>query len=119
MIYTNVRILHTVDSQDVIGDLKYELEAEEINVGMHCVQHHDVVKLGCIFDMINKIDKIDTLEWSDRLQKMFPMFLKYRPKIYLQACKINYGSFNKITNDLKFKVLNETNRKHGGSCRNN
>ena len=63
-ITTNMRVLHTVDIQDVIGNLKYELEVEEINIGLQRVQHHGVFKVGCIFDIM---DNIDTQEWSDRL----------------------------------------------------
>ena len=72
-ICTNMRILHTVDIQDIICDLQYELEVEEITVGLQRVQNHDVVKVGYIFGMM---DKIDTREWSDCLQKMLLMFLK-------------------------------------------
>ena len=30
-IYTNIRMLHTVNIQDIIGDLKHDLEVEGIN----------------------------------------------------------------------------------------
>ena len=36
-IYTNMRILHTVEIRDIIGDLKYELEIEGINLGLQRV----------------------------------------------------------------------------------
>ena len=41
-----MRILNIVDIQDFIGDLKYELEVEEITLGMQWAQHHDVGKAG-------------------------------------------------------------------------
>ena len=55
-IYTNMRILHAVDGQDIIGDLKHELEVEEITLGMQIVQHHYLVKVGCIISIMDKID---------------------------------------------------------------
>ena len=55
-IYTNMRILHTVDIQDIIGDLRYELEVEGVTVGLQRVQHHGVVKVGYIYSMMEKID---------------------------------------------------------------
>ena len=45
-IYTNMRILHTVEIRDIIGDLFYELETEGNNLGLHRVQHHDAVKVS-------------------------------------------------------------------------
>ena len=73
------------------------------------MQHHDVVKVGRIFGMM---DKIDTRELLERLQKLLLIFLRYKPKISLQACKINDGSYNKAANDLKFKVLSRNKPKN-------
>ena len=55
-IYTNMRILHKVDMLDIIVNLRYELEVEDINIGLQRVQHHDVVKVGYILGMLEKID---------------------------------------------------------------
>ena len=75
-IYTNMRILYTVDIQDVICDLRYELDVERVTVGLQRVQHHDVVKVGYIYGMM---EKIDTKEWTDKLQKVLLQFLHYKP----------------------------------------
>ena len=51
-----MRILHAVDIQDIIDDLRCELELEESTVGLQRMQHQDVVKVGYIIDMMDKID---------------------------------------------------------------
>ena len=97
--YTNMHILHTVEIRDVIGDLKYDLEIEGSDLGLQRMQHHGVVQVGHIFCMM---DRIDTHEWPDQLQKILLQVLKCKPKMSLQACKINDRSKNKDANDLKF-----------------
>ena len=66
------------------------------------MQHHEVVKVGCIVSMM---DKMCAHEWLDRLQKILTKILKHMPKMSLQSCKINDGSCNRAENDLKFKTL--------------
>ena len=108
-----MRILCAVEILEIIGDLKHELETKGINLGMQRVQHHDIVKVGCVFDMIHKTD---TQQWSDRLQKILLQVLKHKPKTSLQACKINDRSCNKAANNLKFKMLSrKKNEKHDNS----
>ena len=51
-----MRILHSIEVQNIIDDLRYELEVEGIILGLQRVQHHDVVKVGYIFGMMEKID---------------------------------------------------------------
>ena len=101
-IYTNMRILHTVDVQDIIGDLRYELEVEGVTVGLQRVQHHDAVKVGYIFGMM---EKIDTKEWTGMLQKVLQKYLQHKPELSLQGSKIYDGNFNRDANGLQFRIL--------------
>ena len=77
-----MRILHKVEIGDIIGDLKYELEIEGIDLGLQRVKHHDVVKVGYIFGMM---DKIDTQDWTKHLQKILLKVLQCELKLSLQA----------------------------------
>ena len=49
-------MLRAADIQDIIGDLKYNLEAEGINLGLQRLQYHDVVTIGYICSMMAQID---------------------------------------------------------------
>ena len=104
-ICTNACALHTVEVSGITSDLKCELEVEKINLGLQRVQRHGVVKVGHIFGMM---DKIGTQDWLDRLQNVLLQALRCKPKLSLQASKINDGSYNKDANDLKFKMLSRT-----------
>ena len=100
-------ILCTEEIQDVIGDFKYELEIKEITVGLQQVQHHDVVKLGTSSAWWIRF----THENGQIASRRCVSFLKYKPIISLQACKINDSSYIKSANDLKFKVLSRNKPK--------
>ena len=102
---TNARVLRTVEVSDIVGDLKCELEVEEINLRLQRVQRHGAVKVGQIFGMMGKIG---TQDWLDRLQTILLQALRCKPKFSLQASKINDGSYNKDASDLKFKMLFRT-----------
>ena len=80
--YTNMCIIHTVEIRDIIGDLEHKLEIEGINLGLQRAQHHDVIKLGYIFGMT---DKIDTQDWTERLQEILLKVLQCELKLSLQA----------------------------------
>ena len=72
-VHTNIRILHAECIQSIISDLRYELETEEITLELQQVQHYDVIKIGYILEMM---DKINLQEWTDRLKKLlFTVFL--------------------------------------------
>ena len=53
---TNIRVLDTEDMQSIISTLRYELEVEEITSGSKLVHHHDVIKIGCILGIMDKIN---------------------------------------------------------------
>ena len=54
--HTNMHVLHTEDTQSTLGDLRYEIEDLETNAGFQRAQHHDVVKVGCIYGIMEKIN---------------------------------------------------------------
>ena len=54
-LHTNIRIMNSEDAQSIISDLWHELEVEEIILVFQTVQHHDVVKIGHILRMTEKI----------------------------------------------------------------
>ena len=53
--FTNFRIVHTEDINNIIDDPKCELEIENITPGLQKVQHHNVAKEECIFGLFEKI----------------------------------------------------------------
>ena len=52
----NIRILHVEDIQYTVRDLRYELEIDEIILGLKRVHHHDMIKIEHILEMIDKIN---------------------------------------------------------------
>ena len=102
---TNARILRTVEVSCIVDDLKCELEVEENDLGLQRMQHHGAVKVGHMFCMIGKIG---TQDWLDRLQTILLQDLRCKPKLSLQARKINDGSYKKDANDFKFKITSRT-----------
>ena len=112
-----MRILHAVEIQDITGDLWHELEVEGVDIGLQGVQHHGVVKVGHAYGMM---EKIETNDWIDKLQKVLLQVLQCEPELSTQVSKINDGNCNRDANDLKFKILSRnTPRKHGCLCRIN
>ena len=53
-IHTNIRILHSEDMKNIAGDLRYELEEEEITLGIQRVQHYAVVKIRFMLGIIDR-----------------------------------------------------------------
>ena len=51
-----MRVVHTIDIQDIMCDLRHELEVEGITLGLQRVQYNDVGKIGYVFGMMEKID---------------------------------------------------------------
>ena len=111
-ICTNLRVSYSDDSQDIAGDLRPELEEEDIILGLHRVKHQNVVKVGIFLGMM---DKINLKEWKNHFQKLLFTFLELKPFIYLQASKINKSSFNKSTSGFIFKVLTRNKPKKIGA----
>ena len=54
-IQTFIRILHSECMHNIIGDLKYELDINGIVIGLQRVQHHDIVTVGYLLGMKDKI----------------------------------------------------------------
>ena len=65
--YANIRILHSEDMQNTMCYLRYYLENKETSLGLQQVQHHDMVKIGCILRMM---DKTRLQECTYRLKKI-------------------------------------------------
>ena len=81
-----MRILHTQSTQIILGNLRQELKELEFYAGLRHVHHHDVVKVGHIYGMT---EKINMQEWKHHLKKLLLQVLKFKPLIYLQARKSN------------------------------
>ena len=60
-------MLHTADRQSMISDLRYEVDVEEISLGLQRVQYNDAIKIEHILGMI---DKKNAQEWTGRLTKL-------------------------------------------------
>ena len=58
------------------------------------------------------IEKIDTKEWIDKLQKVLLQFLHYKPELSLQGSKIYDGNYNRDANDLQFRILSRNTPKN-------
>ena len=101
-IYTNICILHTADIQDIIGDLKYDLEVEGINLGLQRLQHHDVVTIGYICSMMAKID---TREWTKILKNTLKNCLYCEPELSLKSSKIYNADSNAKKKPSQFRIL--------------
>ena len=74
--------------------------------GLQRVQHHDAVKVGCIYGMT---EKTNLQEWSDRLTKLLFQALNFKPLISLQTKKIIDGSYCKASG---FKIIYLTKPKN-------
>lgn len=83
-ICTNIRTSHTADIQEIIGDLKYDLEVESINLGLQRLQHHDVATIGYICSML---ELIDTHEWTKILKNALKKHMQYEPELSLKSSK--------------------------------
>ena len=59
---THDRIFHHEDINNVASDLRFKLDIEDIAIGLQCIQYHYVVKVGCIFRML---DKINRCKWTE------------------------------------------------------
>ena len=55
-VHTNIHILYTEYTPSIITDMNYELEVEESTLEFQRVQHHDVIKIGHILGMMDKIN---------------------------------------------------------------
>ena len=55
-VCTNIRIIHIEEMQSIISDVWQELEAQEIALGLQRFQHHDLIKIGHILRMMDKIN---------------------------------------------------------------
>ena len=108
-VYTNVRILHAIGIQDIVGDLRHELEVEGVTVGLQRVQHHDVVKVGYVYGMM---ENIDTKEWTDKVQIVLLQVLQCKPELSLQGSKIYDGNYSRDANDLQFRILSHSTPKN-------
>ena len=81
-------VLHTVKMQDIIDDLRCELEELEIKLGLKRVHYYHIVKVGCVYGMM---DKINLQEWKDLLTKILLKLLNFKHLISLHARKIDDG----------------------------
>lgn len=66
-----MHVLRAVGAQDIIGDLKCELEVEGVSAGLRRVQHRNVVKARHICSMM---EKINTKEWVNILKNTLKKF---------------------------------------------
>ena len=87
-ICTNLHALYLEDILTIIDNLKHQLEEEEITLDLQRVQHHDLVKIGCFFGMM---EKINVKEWKDHLQKIPSTVLCFKSRISLQTSNTNDG----------------------------
>ena len=99
---TNIRILNHEDIDIIVSNLRFDLDTEDIDIGLQRIQHHDTVKVGYIYGML---DKINLQEWSDHLRKFLFRVLKFKPLISLQASRINDGSTFKVVDNTSFTPL--------------
>ena len=101
-------MLRTADIQDIIGDLKYDLEVEGNNLGLKRLQHHDVVTIGYIH---NVITQINTREWTKILKNALNSCLHYKPELSLKSSKIYGADFNATKKPSQFRILSRPSPK--------
>ena len=71
-----------------MSDTKYSLERYKMRIGVQCMQHSKVVKIGYIQFLI---PKADIIEWTEFLIKLLKEILEINTKFTLVVLKINNG----------------------------
>ena len=59
LVFTNVLIAHDKEIEDIMSNAKYSLERHKTRIGVQCMQHHEVVKIGYILFLILKAGIIE------------------------------------------------------------
>ena len=59
LVFTNMLIAHYEEIEEIIRDMKYSLEKHKIRIGVQCIQHPKVVKIGYILFLIPKVDIVE------------------------------------------------------------
>lgn len=54
--WTNLKILHDVDIQEILADIKYECQDNNFGVSLQNIQHHDVQTIGWLLLLHDKVD---------------------------------------------------------------
>ena len=55
-VFTNLLLLHEEKIEDIILDMKDNMEVFNPKIGKERIQHHDVAKLGCLMCLTAKIE---------------------------------------------------------------
>ena len=56
LVFANVLLVHNEEIEEIIRDAKYSLERYKIMIGVQCMQHLEVVKIGYILFLMPKVD---------------------------------------------------------------
>ena len=54
--WTNIKILHDGDIQEILADIKEECQDNNFGVSLQNIQHHDVQTIGCLLLLHDKVD---------------------------------------------------------------
>ena len=87
-VFTNFLLLHDEKVEYMIIDMKDSMQSFNTKMGKQRVQHHDVVKLGCIVLLTTKLE---IPRWTEFFQKRINELVAGGAFTSLSASKINDG----------------------------